>query len=162
MALSLNSLGTSLYPIPYQWPTQKPRRNKCILNKRMKQRTNTQTERLEGGGNKTEKWSCSKPSLQSFRCPWDLNVLDTCASCWAHTGCTNYEKRAERTALSLTSLRQHISNTTLTALPICLILKSCLTAHTQIKTSLFIVSSTLGPYGFFSKENPSFISLIKN
>ena len=96
MALSLNSLGTSLHPIPYQWPTQKPRRNKCILNKRMKQWTNKETERVEGGGNKTERWSCSKPSLQSFRCPWDLNVLDTCASCQAHTGCTNYEKRAER------------------------------------------------------------------
>jgi len=109
MALSLNSLGTSLHPIPYQWPTQKPRRNKCILNKRMKQWTNKETERVEGGGNKTERWSCSKPSLQSFRCPWDLNVLDTCASCQAHTGCTNYEKRAERKALSLMSLRQHIS-----------------------------------------------------
>lgn len=52
-------------------------------------------------------------------------------------------------------------NTTLKEPPVFLTLKPCLIAHMQIKTSLFIVSSTLGPYLVsVLRKNSSFISLI--
>lgn len=75
---------------------------------------------------------------------------------------TTKEKRGrEKSTLLQLSEDGLFPNTTLKEPPVFLTLKPCLIAHVQIKTSLFVVSSTLGPYLVsVLRKNSSFISLI--
>lgn len=143
MVLSLNSLPPSLIPQSRPEGIHIGWRNEQI-NEEMNKQADWEARRKR----QEEKEGPAKiifPFVQVS--PGTCHVLCTCAKRWEHTGCANY---AHLLHLPGRRKTKHCLNSTSCFLT----LKPCLTAHTQIKTSLLIVSSTVGSRGFFSREKP--------
>lgn len=122
-------------------------------------------EELKGRSNRRERRTCSNLSFHLFKClqaPTCTMYLYKVLKTRGHTQTTK-EKRGREKKNTLVHLSGGglFPKTILKEPPVFLTLKSCLIAHMQIKTSLFIISSTLGPYLVsILRKNSSFISLI--
>lgn len=131
------------------------KKENCMLNEQM------DDERINSRLRSWRKGAAQMKDLLKTNCSFILSpstyyVLCTVQSALNTQACTNYERETGQGGKHSPSSPWDgiFPNTILMAPPVFLTLKPCLTAHTQIKTSLFIVSSTLGPCGFFSEEKP--------